>query len=364
MRQRAFFAAGAIAVPIAVLTIVRCATPTSIVVQVYSDIPCGEISVVRFWGVPGTDANALVASTAADSGSPYESSQVSCTQTTLNGKQVSYWGSVVLLPKQYNAVSFAVAARLGGDPGEVDDNGVDVPSCVEQCAGSTAATCITSNCVVESRTNVQFSSGVEDTLSILLPQICVDHYCPQGMTCGATGQCVPAVTVCDAGTCGTSDAGPFDASTSCQNYCNQIAAICSGLDNQYVDMTTCQSMCANLPNDPDSGATLACRIGQLGMALSTNDASAFCPSAGPYGGDPCGPQWESFCHLDSVPCNGNYPTNDVCESYSAPDANLSAQAPGNAQAAGLPCREYQLELAYADAAQCPAAGLDGGGVCP
>jgi len=183
------------------------------------------------------------------------------------------------------------------------------------------------------------------------------------------------------------DTGSNDSSTgvdasalNCTYYCGEILSVCGTSNNQYKDMATCMSMCANIPNEAGAGATsgdsLACRMYHLSVAaMSTSNMATHCPHAGPYGYGVCGTLCDNFCQQDFAaagPCAGdNYPGNDVCHTYcnGADGADAAAGAPGNS--AGTPamlCREYHLENAYAaggtGGGHCAHAGEDGGGVCP
>jgi hypothetical protein len=171
--------------------------------------------------------------------------------------------------------------------------------------------------------------------------------------------------------------GGFDASDlSCNYYCTNIIATCKTTNNQFEDMATCMSMCANYPNDAGAGIqtgdSLACRMYHLGAAMS--DPVTHCPHAGPFGYGVCGTLCNDFCEQDfatSGPCAGdNYPGLDACHTYcnGAAGADAAAGAPGNAQTTpSMLCREYHLENAYkaggTGSGHCAHAGEDGGGIC-
>ncbi len=193
---------------------------------------------------------------------------------------------------------------------------------------------------------------------------------------------------------GTTDSGGGDtgandgglaidgAALNCAYYCASIMAVCNATSNQqYLDNTTCLSMCAGIPNDAgagtQSGDSLACRMYHLSVAATSSaNADTHCPHAGPYGYGVCGSLCDDFCqqyYATNGPCasNPSYPSADVCRTYcsTAAGADAAAGAPGVAASSpAMLCREYHLENAYnaggTGGGHCAHAGEDGGGICP
>lgn len=365
----------ALAAPvIAGAQLLRCATPATITVEVYSDVDCndtaGDGAQVVFFSSEGVPATLL-------QGLQSAGVSASANQCQAVGNGEFYRGNIVLIPHTAGeSIAFAVATRLGdGDP----------KNCIANEADAMALAAM-DECIVVERGPFAFIDHEGLTMRVDLNLACAGVSCPLGLTCD-NGDCVPAGVICsDAGSCSTTDAAPppIDGSLSCSNYCNNITALCNGPNNQYLDPRTCEAMCQFFPNSGpppanDAGAgtnSLACRMIQLNLA--TTMPSQYCPLAGPYGFDACGALDLDFCNLDFVagrPCsdaNANYTLIDQCEQYFTANGDSSAPDPGNVLTApALACREYQLESAYQAVAlatsvsvACAAAGFDGGGVCP
>ncbi|MEO6575674.1 MAG: hypothetical protein ABIP89_17620 [Polyangiaceae bacterium] len=183
-----------------------------------------------------------------------------------------------------------------------------------------------------------------------------------------------------------SDTGPVmgvDAAVlDCTYYCSNIAAACTGTNQQYLNNTVCMAMCAGIGNDAGAGQTsggsLSCRMTHLALAASsTASAATECPHAGPYGYGVCGTICDNFCKeyfAGGSPCKtdtaNGYANADACKIYcnGAAGGDASAGAPGTAQTTpSVLCREYHLENAYnaggTGGGHCDHAGANGAGVC-
>lgn len=78
---------------------------------------------------------------------------------------------------------------------------------------------------------------------------------------------------------------------SCTEFCTQDLAVCTGVNQQYNDLGTCEGLCAQFaPGQPtdSTGASLGCRQYHLGLAGGSPEAAALhCPHTGPDGGGTC-----------------------------------------------------------------------------
>jgi hypothetical protein len=150
-----------------------------------------------------------------------------------------------------------------------------------------------------------------------------------------------------------SDAGGDTAQqqlpVTCQNYCNVVASACTGTNAEYLTNATCLDMCANMTLGTQgdmTGDTVACRQSFAQMAAA--DPATSCPSAGPTGGDVCGPnRCVSWCELDRDLCGTiAYADEPSCETacgtfpYNANGETV--QLTGDT----LNCRIYHIEAAY------------------
>lgn len=187
--------------------------------------------------------------------------------------------------------------------------------------------------------------------------------------------CVVALVA--AGACqsiaGISDRTLYPSSAACHSYCTRIMSDCTGKNTQYSSMYACLGTC-NLFGPGEAGASsgnsLACRLGQLSLAESTNGENGdYCPSAGPSGGTACGTNCESYCALLHKACPTQFNALTTEPAVSTEQQRLSeceskCQAfptvPGfDAQSDDsgdtLQCRLIQLSDAAADSSQCPSA---------
>jgi hypothetical protein len=142
---------------------------------------------------------------------------------------------------------------------------------------------------------------------------------------------------------------------SCNAYCTNIMANCTGENAEYINAFVCMQMCAQF--DPgvagdETGNSLACRIWHTTAAKS--DPTVHCRHAGPLGGgvcgtDPCSP----FCTLDvalcstqpSPPYTGESACDSACDAFQYDQATNDGdlvESSGNT----LNCRLYHLESAY------------------
>ena len=164
MRLRA---PGAVVVAFAVVATsalaVRCATPTAIIVDVYSDLDCTDGAQVVLFGAQSLQA--------------LESSVPTSSATRCDALSTGSYhrGSVVLVPSQADeTVAFAIATRKGGaDPSSCLTNGAD--------------------CIVAKR-QIAFIQHDELTARIDLRAACLGVVCPTDQTCDQ-GACVPVDSV-------------------------------------------------------------------------------------------------------------------------------------------------------------------------
>jgi hypothetical protein len=167
----------------------------------------------------------------------------------------------------------------------------------------------------------------------------------------------------DSGTPGT-DSGP---PPTCPAYCTQIAAACTGANQQYGTGTSdfCAATCGTYTvgtGASDTGNTLSCRAYHLSVAAMPGMADAHCPHAGPAGfagGGGCGGSaCANFCALVASACTGAagtmsanpYADTAACMTACAAFPDL-ATVPYNANATGgnsLACRLYHATAAVGD----------------
>jgi len=177
------------------------------------------------------------------------------------------------------------------------------------------------------------------------------------------------------GDSGGGDGGGMDASIAlnCSAYCTAMMQVCgtSGPNQQYLDLATCNAMCAKLTvGDAGvmTGNTLSCRVYHLSVAAqSAQNATTHCPHAGPYGFGQCGSECENFCALYSAQCGANT-WGGNCANQCPNINNLSSTSFIAATGNTLDCREYHLENAYQanntnGAGHCAHATSGGGMVC-
>ena len=181
-------------------------------------------------------------------------------------------------------------------------------------------------------------------------------HCPHGAADGG-GVCV----------------GAPDPAT-CEKYCAQVTASCTGSNAQYANEAACVAYCSDeakipLGTDADvSGNTVGCRTYHATVA-SVTDPALHCPHAGPSGGDQCGSWCEVYCGLASTNCtdaNALFVSESACASSCGTyptDGDMGATEGDSVQ-----CRIYHLGVAGNKAAggpalHCPHGSVGGGGVC-
>ena len=162
------------------------------------------------------------------------------------------------------------------------------------------------------------------------------------------------------------DAGPVDAGTPCEQYCTAIMQACTGVNQEYVDIGTCEAMCKHFEpgiTGDQAGDSLACRAYHT-RAAALGDPNFHCRHAGPLGGQVCGTDLcEAFCALGFALCQDILPYDGGqigCEAQCTaanfdyvqvdsgdiefPNASggISEYLTGNT----FNCRIYHLEAAY------------------
>jgi hypothetical protein len=89
----------------------------------------------------------------------------------------------------------------------------------------------------------------------------------------------------DTGGPGDDDMG---GESPCELYCNEIATVCTGANEQYADFMACMTACGDMPDGTPgdaSGDSFSCRRTELTNAGA--DADTHCANAGPSGGSVC-----------------------------------------------------------------------------
>jgi hypothetical protein len=109
------------------------------------------------------------------------------------------------------------------------------------------------------------------------------------------------------GDAGDSSMGPKDP---CEDYCDEMDAVCTGEAMQYRDRAQCMTICGMLPPGDDQGDqgedddSVACRlkyVKKTKYALGA-EVTAYCQQAGPCGNGKCGSTCEAFCSLMMQVC--------------------------------------------------------------
>ena len=133
-----------------------------------------------------------------------------------------------------------------------------------------------------------------------------------------------------------------DPPPTCDDYCTEVMAACTGDNVQYADLSACLAYCgasgAQLPagtNDDTTGNTLSCRINAAKLAVSEPASAAMhCASAGKTGANVCGTWCEAFCHIAPLVCTGAnaiYPDTPTCSAACSglPDSGAEGDETGH-----------------------------------
>ncbi|HSQ65162.1 MAG TPA: hypothetical protein VLM85_18200, partial [Polyangiaceae bacterium] len=153
----------------ATVSLSRCATPTAIVVDVYSDLDCNNGAQVVLIGAKSLDGLTSSAPTS------------SATRCDARSDGTYYRGQVVIVPSTTDeTVAFALATRTGGaDPSTCLASGAD--------------------CIVAKR-QISFILHNELQARIDLKSSCLGVVCNTNETCDQ-GQCISANVSCSGGSC-------------------------------------------------------------------------------------------------------------------------------------------------------------------
>lgn len=141
---------------------------------------------------------------------------------------------------------------------------------------------------------------------------------------------------------------------SCDKYCTDVQANCTGDNQQYGDADTCKAICATYAigaeGDMD-GNSLGCRT-YHGGAPAAGMPGTHCPHAGPLGGSVCGAdECDDFCTIAVAICGDQasppYASKDECMTACQNFPGTDMVAYNTAATAGdsLACRMYHLTVA-------------------
>ncbi|MDC0742130.1 hypothetical protein [Polyangium mundeleinium] len=151
------------------------------------------------------------------------------------------------------------------------------------------------------------------------------------------------------------------AAVDCDKYCTDIAANCTGENQQYADKASCMGSCTGLPADGKdgdaAGNTMQCRVYHTSAA--TGDPATHCQHGGPSGGATCGSLCQAFCSLAVETCPTQWPQEGECMTscmgWTA--ANMTYNAANFTAGNTTECRLYHLTVAASDetaaATHCP-----------
>lgn len=161
---------------------------------------------------------------------------------------------------------------------------------------------------------------------------------------------------------------------TCESYCKDVLATCTGENVQYASPEECVRLCAKFPTgtlgDKAEG-TLACRAYHASTTART-DPPTWCAAAGAFGGNVCGDRCAGFCDLAFAVCGaprgpGAAPWADIpdcvtaCAGFAYLDGGLDGGGDGTAGTPSgdtLNCRQRALREAVLDPSQCAALGTD------
>lgn len=171
-----------------------------------------------------------------------------------------------------------------------------------------------------------------------------------GVGGGSSAPLSPDVTT-DAGAAQGGEGHGSDTPTSCEQYCDAVEASCSGVFAVYTSRKTCLAVCNALPEgEPGdtSGNSVQCRL--HAAELARDEASHYCPIAGPGGNGVCGSNCEGLCKLRSGIC-APYVTTDeatcVADCAALPDLGQYSTDTSQAQYSGphVQCRLFHVSAA-------------------
>lgn len=126
--------------------------------------------------------------------------------------------------------------------------------------------------------------------------------------------------------CVSEDPGARVSPATCEAYCGEIRAKCTGDNLQYRSNEECMKLCSLLGDlgttgDGDVG-TVGCRL-RIAQSITGTPDKRTCVEAGPFGGGRCGLRCASFCKVMAQNCSGtpNPPydseatCNEQCERF-------------------------------------------------
>jgi hypothetical protein len=163
--------------------------------------------------------------------------------------------------------------------------------------------------------------------------------------------------------------------SACENYCDNVMAVCTSGLMQWKDRTQCLTACASWPlqnntNDPlapvTMGNSLPCRKYHAFVSgQSMDNAKIHCIHTGPLGGSgTCGSACEGYCTLLGKTCAGVVMSDclamcsaNMTASDTVTTANIIA---GKVKMGSVGCATYYTLKATTDASMCPMA-MDGMG---
>ena len=196
-----------------------------------------------------------------------------------------------------------------------------------------------------------------------------------GKTCTDTNECTAGTAICDGNaTCGNTEGSYVCAcnpgyigdgktcAAVCDLYCAAVTANCTGGNQQYADLATCQATCKTnaawaVGKVGDSaGDTAACRYTQATSASLA--PGTFCGPAGASGGGVCGSECDGYCDLMLHSCPGAYASAPDCQTACA--ALPANGAVGATTGNSLQCRATYALQGAGSAANCIAAGAVSG----
>lgn len=149
------------------------------------------------------------------------------------------------------------------------------------------------------------------------------------------------------------DGGGTNAADICSRYCNEMAANCTGVNQQYRDMEECKLSCALMdPGTEEDGPinTVGCRLRQARAGSKQS-----CIAAGPFGGDVCGKHCDVFCGMVQKNC-ANEPVPpylsassciEACPSFRIEDPNAISHT-SSPSGDSFNCRAHHFILSLTD----------------